>query len=99
MIIKLTNGFFIEIDEMNYTLKQNFIGKGKDEKPKTSVRVIGYFSTMDGAIKRYITVNQTQLLLEEAMEMEQYVKSIEKINNDALRQFKSILEVVMDDGK
>lgn len=33
-IIKLINGYYIEIDPLNYTLRQEYIGKTKEGKEK-----------------------------------------------------------------
>ena len=99
MIIKLTNGFYIEVDEMNYTLKRKYVTEDKEGKPKDVEKTIGYYSSLDGAIKRYITLNQIVLNSREAMELDEFVKSIERINNEALRQFKTMIGAYVDDGK
>lgn len=98
--INLTNGFFIEVDDLNHTLKQRFIGKDKDGNAKESERVCGYFGKDIGAaIGKYIRLNQNALLAQEAIEMEEYIKSIERINKDAVRAFKALLAVCEDEGK
>ena len=99
MIVNLVNGYFTEIDEMNITLKQKYTYKDKQGNQKETERVIGYFTTMEGAIKRFLNHNQIDLLSDTAMKMEEYIKSIKDINETAVRQFKTILEGVMDDGK
>lgn len=103
MTINLTNGYRIDIDDMNLTLKQRYAFKDKDGNEKETERTIGYFNPvgngMEGAIKRYLIHNQIDLQSQEAMEMCEYVKSIERINNDAVRQFKAVIGVYEDDGK
>ena len=59
MIIKLSNGYYIEVDNLNHTLKQTYIGKTKDGKTKECEKVIGYFSSLDNALQRYLIHNQT----------------------------------------
>lgn len=100
MIINLTNGYRMEIDDMNITLKQKYTYKDKDENEKETERTIGYFNPvngMEGAIKRYLIHNQIDLQSREAMEMSEYVKSIKEINDDAVRQFKAVMDVYEDD--
>ena len=100
MIINLTNGYRMEIDDMNIALKQKYTYKDKDENEKETERTLGYFNPANGmevAIKRYLIHNQIDLQSREAMEMSEYVKSIERINNDAVRQFKTVIGVYEDD--
>lgn len=92
MIINLTNGFFIEIDDLNHTLKQKYIGEKKDGTKYDAERVCGYFGKdLEGAIRKYMRLNQNVLLVQETMELEEYVKSIKRINEDAVRALKAIL--------
>lgn len=98
MKINLTNGFFIEIDDLNNTLKQKYIGEKKDGTKYDAERVCGYFGKdLEGAIRKYIRLNQNVLLVQETMELEEYVKSIKRINEDAVRDFKALLEVCEDE--
>lgn len=97
MTINLTNGYRIEIDDMNITLKQRYAYKDKDGNQKETERVIGYFTTMEGAIKRFLNHNQIDLLSDTAMKMDEYIKSIKDINETAVRQFKAVIGVYEDD--
>ena len=100
MIINLTNGFFIEIDDLNHTLKQKYIGEKKDGTKYEAERVCGYFGQdMEGAIARYIKLNQNVLLAQETMELEEYVKSIKRINFEAVSVIKRAVSVYGDDGR
>lgn len=91
MVVRFGNEYFVEVDEMNVTLKQKYIGKDKEGNKKESERVIGYFSTMEGAIRRFLSHNQIDLLSDTAMEMEEYIKCIKCINEDAVSAFKRIM--------
>lgn len=99
MTINLTNGYWLEIDKMNITLKQKYTYKDKQGDQKETEREIGYFSTIEGAIKRFLNNNQIDLLSDTAMEMEEYIKSIKEINETAVRQFKTIIGACDDDLK
>ena len=81
--INLTNGYFIEQEPLNYTLKQSFQGEKKDGTPKESVRTIGYFGDLEGAIKRYLKLNQLDENDGVSVDMRNYVECIEKANNKA----------------
>lgn len=38
--IELINGYFIEVDELNHTLKQRYQGETKDGEKKPAERII-----------------------------------------------------------
>lgn len=85
MIIKLNYGYYIEVDTYNYTLKQKYHGKTKDGHDKDSVKTCGYFGNIRNAIEKYLKLVQLDLLDEEALSLQEYVKSIELINKMAVR--------------
>lgn len=49
-MINLKNGYYIEVDSLNHTLKQRFQGKTKSGEMKDSDRTCGYFPNMRGEI-------------------------------------------------
>lgn len=81
--INLTNGYFIEQEPLNYTLKQSFKGEKKDGTPKESVRTIGYFGDLEGAIKRYLKLNYLEENDGATFYMMNYVDSIAAANDKA----------------
>ena len=50
--IKLQDGYFIEVDPLNYTLRQRYSGKTKDGESKESVRTHGYYGSIRQAVER-----------------------------------------------
>lgn len=83
--INLNYGYFIEIDTYNYTLKKEYTGKTKDGADKEAVRTCGYFGNIRRAIDKYIRLVQIDLLDDEVLSLQEYVKSIELINKTAVR--------------
>lgn len=92
MRVNLLNGYYIEIDSMNYTLMQKYIGKDKDGNPKEAVRVLGYFTTLKGAVDKYLKVTQLDEMADTSMEMEEYVKKVEESNKMAVQAIKRVME-------
>lgn len=84
-MINLNYGYYIEVDTYNYTLKQKYDGKTKDGQYKDAVKTCGYFGNIRRAIDKYIRLVQIDLLDEEALSLQEYVKSIELINKTAVR--------------
>ena len=52
--IELINDYFIEVDELNHTLKQRYTGKDKDGNPKEVERTIGYFPNVKACVERIV---------------------------------------------
>ena len=92
MRIELTNGYYIEVDSMNYTLMQNYMGKDKEGNPKESVRTLGYFTTLKGALDKYLRLNQIDVLADMGMGMIDFVKKVEESNEMAVQAIKNALE-------
>lgn len=89
--IELKNGYFIEVDSLNYTLRQRFAGTSKTGEEKESSRTCGYFGNIRNAIDKYVKLTQTDVLSDETITMEQYVKSIEQSNKLAVHGLESVL--------
>ena len=84
-MLKLNNGFFIESDETQFILKQNYTIKKKDTgEEKESTRVLGYYAELKQALNGYINqlaLNKTYAEDLTAKELFDYLKQEkEKIN-------------------
>ena len=52
--IELIEGYFIEVDELNHTLKQRYTGEDKEGNPKDAERTIGYYPNVQACIERIV---------------------------------------------
>lgn len=91
-IIKLTNGYYIEIDPLNYTLRQEYVGKTKEGQEKKGIRTIGYFSNMKNAVDRFLKMNQVDELRDFSGDFKEYVKKVEEVNKTAVKAICEVLE-------
>lgn len=91
--IELLNGYFIEQEPLNYTLKQSFTGEKKDGTPKESVRTIGYFGDLEGAIKRFLKLNQLDENDGLSVDLQEYVNLIALSNLKACTEIMKLWEV------
>lgn len=73
--IKLQDGYFIEIDPLNYTLRQRYSGKTKDGELKESVRTHGYYGSIRQAVDRYITLSQLDFMDGMSIDLKEYGRS------------------------
>lgn len=83
--ITLKNGYYIEIDPLNYTLRQKYTGETKSGQKKEAFRTLGHFMNMESAIRKYIELTRLDVLDGERLMLEEYVDSIQKINAIALQ--------------
>lgn len=89
--IDLKNGYYVEVDTMNYTLKQRYTGKSKTGKEKTATRTCGYFSNMKAVMEQYLFQVQLDVLEGERMTLNQYIEAIEQINAVVVQGLESVL--------
>ena len=52
--IALKKGYYIEIDPLNYTLRQKYTGETKSGEKKEAFRTLGHFGNMERAIRKVI---------------------------------------------
>ena len=87
--IKLQDGYFIEIDPLNYTLRQRYSGKTKDGELKESVRTYGYYGSIRQAVDRYITLSQLDFMDGMSVNLKEHVDLIERLNKSAVQRIES----------
>lgn len=83
--ITLKNGYYIEIDPLNYTLRQKYTGETRSGEKRDAFRTLGHFGNMEIAIRKYIELTRLDVLDGERLTLEEYVDSIQKINAIALQ--------------
>lgn len=92
MQINLINGFYIENDNRNFTLKQKYIGTRKDGTKKESVKIISHCGSLEQALETFLRMNQIPHDSKLAVDLMQYADFILQSNKEAVRALKSILE-------
>lgn len=76
--IELLDDYFIEVDEMNHTLKQRYTGKTKDKKEKQAERTIGYFPNVNACLERIVRLIPLDENSGEVISMREYAEAAEK---------------------
>ena len=90
--IELTNGYYIEVDDMCATMKQWYKGKTKDGKERDAEKICGYYSNVPHALKHFVRLNQIDSISDFRGDLDSYVKTIEEINNKAVKAIESVME-------
>ena len=93
MQIILINGYYIETDNRNYTLKQKYIGKRKDGTKKESVKIISHCGSLEQALELFLRINQVPKEAKMAVDLMAYADFIEQSNKEAVRALKREIEV------
>lgn len=90
-MIKFNDDYFIDVDESNYTLKQDMHtdSKDKDGNLRHNYRVLGYYSTLNGALLGLKEVLTRKTLSEELISLNEAIRRVVEVNN----QFKEIIEI------
>lgn len=89
--IILKNGYYIEVDNFNYTLKQTYLGKDGKGNPKESSRTCGYFGKIEHAIERFLFLTQLDVMDGMTVDFKEYVELVDKSNKLAVQGLESVL--------
>lgn len=93
MQINLINGFYIETDNRNFTLKQKYIGTRKDGTKKDSVKIISHCGSLEQALELFLRINQVPKEAKMAVDLMAYASLVEQSNKEAVRALKREIEV------
>ena len=93
MQINLINGFYIETDNRNFTLKQKYIGTRKDGTKKESVKIISHCGSLEQALELFLRINQVPKEAKMAVDLMAYASLVEQSNKEAVRALKREIEV------
>lgn len=90
--IELRNGYFIELDDMNSTLKKRYIGKNKDGVEKEMVKTIGYYPKPIDAMERFICLNRLDEMDGTLLSISEYVNELKKADKEVMEFLKQMDE-------
>ena len=93
MQINLINGYYIETDNRNFTLKQKYIGKRKDGTKTEAVKIISHCGSLEQALELFLRINQVPKEAKMAVDLMYYANYIEQSNKEAVRALKREIEV------
>ena len=52
--IELLDDYFIDVDELNHTLKKRYVGEDKKGNKKDAEKIIGYFADTKACVERIV---------------------------------------------
>ncbi|MBP3543475.1 MAG: hypothetical protein J6J86_04550 [Lachnospiraceae bacterium] len=81
IVIDIVNGYFVEADELNFTLKHRGTGTDKDGNAKETERVVGYFSNIQACLEKVVRLIPMAENDGEIMTLKRYAEEAEKSFN------------------
>lgn len=94
--IKLSDGFYITTDPMNFILNRSIVsfgnGANKTDKPRLVDKQLGYYGTLEKCLKGYIEELQNAGTEDFVGTVEEYIKRIQDINNAAVAEIRRLLK-------
>lgn len=84
MRIELLDGYYVDIDSLNFTLKQKYQGEKKDGSHFYAEKTIGYFGSLKAAVEQYL--KECNRKDDVVISMREYVERIERSNHDAVER-------------
>ena len=93
MQINIINGFYIDTDNRNFTLKQKYIGTRKDGTKKDAVKIISHCGNLDQALDLFLRITQVPNEAKMAVDLMSYASLVEQSNKEAVRALKREIEV------
>ena len=93
MIINLTHGYYVILDDLQYTLKQKYTYLAKDKKSeKIGDRTVSYHLTLGQAVEKYLRLLECTMPEDEAVTLRGYLALQEKRNIEAVRSITKAIE-------
>ena len=97
MQIILINGYYIETDNRNFTLKQKYIGTRKDGTKKDSIKIISHCGSLEQALETFLRMNQIPHDSKLSVDLMEYADLVEQSNKEAVQALKRVLDGNHDD--
>ena len=97
MQISLINGYYIEVNNRNFTLRQKYLGTSKDGAKKEYSKIISHCGSLEQALELFLRINQVPKEAKMAVDLMSYADFIEQSNKEAVRALKSVLDGNHDD--
>ena len=94
MTITLLDGYYIDIDAWNYSLKRKTMEKKKDGTEYEAERIIGHFGSLRHAVYRFL--DESQQSDEISMDLETFAARVEKSNERTAIEIAELLEKVVE---
>lgn len=97
MQISLINGYYIEVSNRNFTLRQKYVGTSKEGNKKEYSKIISHCGSLEQALDLFLRINQVPKEAKMSVDLMEYANYIEQSNKEAVQALKSVLDGNHDD--
>ena len=84
----LSDGYSVEIDPLNFTLKRKRKITGQDGKEKTIEKIIGYYGSLQQCVEKIIQCKQLDDMDGMEIPIERYILMVANSNRKTLEEIK-----------
>lgn len=95
--IELINDYYIEVEPLNYTLKQRYMGEDKEKNPKEQTRTIGYYGTVTHAVEEMIKHYCKEVTKDFSGDLKRYAEIVDSVGKLATIELKDVLEGIKNE--
>lgn len=88
-MINIDDRFYIDIDSMNYILKERKINKSGKNKGSEYFTAIGFYNTVENAFEAYLELMTRETLSGKALTVKEAVREIKASHDTALMLLKA----------
>lgn len=81
MKIFLKEGYFVETDPLNFTLKKTQMGTRKGEEVEVE-KTIGYYNKLDGALERFLKLMRSEGKEDAVISIAEYMDELKKADKE-----------------
>lgn len=104
--VMLSDGYSVEIDPLNFTLKQKRKITGQDGKEKTVEKIVGYYGSLQQCVEKIIQCKQLDDMAGMEIPIDRYVLMAANSNRKTLEEIKvhisaieNMLKTIREDKK
>lgn len=83
-VVELLDGYYIEIDPLNYTLKQKYSGSTRTGGEREGTRIHGYFPKLESALKRFCELERLEEIAGRSVSLQEYTEAIVKADKKVM---------------
>lgn len=95
-MIKIDDDYFVEVNDLNFTLKHKYIATKKETGEQYErYENVGYYSNLKSAVEGYLDQKERKCMANAEMSLEQALTTL----RTSRRSIHELLERLVDDGK
>ena len=93
--VKIDDAFYVEVDNLNHTLRRKVTVKNDDGEERIKIKTIGYSANLPQALERYAKLRQEECLDGQVIEgLDNYINKIKEIDRETFLRVRETADVI-----